>query len=300
MPPISAILGISRAPFLLLPIVLTAAGAAAAAFDGAFDWARTIAAGLGLVALHIAVNALNEASDMQSGIDLQTQRTPFSGGSGTLPSGAVTVRFARNYGLAMLGFGLAIGAWLVAQTGWPLVVVVLLGAFSILAYTNLLLRTGLGELFAGLGLGGLPIVGVALVQGGEISPAAWAVAIPATLMTFNLLLLNEFPDETADRAGGRRHLVILLGRGGAAAIYLAAAALVPLSLGAAVWLGALPALALGAALPTLLLLPVVAWAIGGTARPVPIPALAMNVAWNLLTNATLAVLLVMSAAPSAS
>ncbi len=30
-------------------------------------------------------------------------------------------------------------------------------------------------------------------------PAAWSAALPAFLMTFNLLLLNEFPDEEADR-----------------------------------------------------------------------------------------------------
>jgi 1,4-dihydroxy-2-naphthoate octaprenyltransferase len=39
---------------------------------------------IGLVALHAAVNAFNEASDMRSGIDLQTTRTPFSGGSGSM------------------------------------------------------------------------------------------------------------------------------------------------------------------------------------------------------------------------
>ena len=49
-------------------------------------------------------------------------------------------------------------------------------------------------------------------------------------MTFNLLLLNEFPDEKADRKGGRRHLVILLGRKGAAVVYAAAALATPLSI----------------------------------------------------------------------
>ena len=32
---------------------------------------------------------------------------------------------------------------------------------------------------------------------------ALAAGVPAFLMTFNLLFLNEFPDEEADRAGGR-------------------------------------------------------------------------------------------------
>ena len=68
-----AFLGVIRAPFLLLPVTLVASGAAAAAYDGAFRWSRTLVALLGLVALHAAVDALNEASDMQSGIDLRTR-----------------------------------------------------------------------------------------------------------------------------------------------------------------------------------------------------------------------------------
>ena len=61
---------VARAPFLLLPPTLVAAGAAAAAWDGAFSWARTLLALIGLVSLHMAVNILNEWSDMRTGIDL--------------------------------------------------------------------------------------------------------------------------------------------------------------------------------------------------------------------------------------
>ena len=98
-----------------------------------------------------------------------------------------------------------------------------LGAVSVLIYTQVFARTGVGEVFAGLGLGLLPVVGTALVQRGTIGPAAWAAGVPAFLMTFNLLLLNEFPDEKADRAGGRLNLVLLLGRSRAALVYVAAA-----------------------------------------------------------------------------
>ena len=111
-------------------------------------------------------------------------------------------------------------------------------------------------------------------------------------MTFDLLLLNEFPDEPADRAGGRRNIVLLLGRKGAALVYAAAGALTPLSIVVAVALGALPLAALAAVLPSLLLARPLAWALGDTDRPVPIPALGRNVAWNLATNAVLALALV--------
>ena len=54
--------------------------------------------------------------------------------------------------------------------------------------------------------------GAALVQDGSWSPAAVWVAIPAFLMTFNLLLLNEFPDYQADKSVGKKTLVVALGR----------------------------------------------------------------------------------------
>jgi len=58
--------GVARAPFLLLPPTLVASGAAAAAWDGSFSWLHTAMALVGLVALHMAVNILNEWSDLRT------------------------------------------------------------------------------------------------------------------------------------------------------------------------------------------------------------------------------------------
>jgi 1,4-dihydroxy-2-naphthoate octaprenyltransferase len=284
MPRASAFAGVARAPFLLLPITLVASGAAAAAYDGQFSWLRTAVALAGLVALHAAVNVLNEWSDMRTGIDLHTERTPFSGGSGTLPAGAISSGATLAFGLAAAAVGLAIGVWFLTQIGWVLLPVMIAGAVCVLAYTDVLARIGVGEVAAGLGLGGLPVIGTALVQCGTLGPAALAAAVPATLMTFNLLLLNEFPDEEADRTGGRRNLVLLLGRRRAAYAYAAAALLTPASIVVGVVLGALPLFSLAAVLPSALLKEPLRWAFGDPGSPVPIPALGSNVGWNLATN----------------
>jgi 1,4-dihydroxy-2-naphthoate octaprenyltransferase len=286
--------GVARAPFLLLPPTLVAAGAAAAAWDGAFSWARTLLAVFGLVVLHMAVNILNEWSDMRTGIDLETKRTPFSGGSGTLPAGGMDSKTALVFGLVCSGLGLAIGLWFVSKVGWILLPIILAGAVSVLAYTDVLARIGVGEIAAGFGLGAGPVIGSALVQGGGWSVAAAAASIPAFFMTFNLLLLNEFPDEEADRRGGRRNLVILLGRRNAAWIYNLAGIATPAALIGAVILGKLPPLCLVAALPSLLLVKAVRWAARDPAEPVPIPALGANVVWNLATNALVALTLIVA------
>jgi 1,4-dihydroxy-2-naphthoate octaprenyltransferase len=280
---VKAWLGVARAPFLLLPVTLVAVGAAAAAWEGIFRGSSTLLALVGLVALHIAVNALNEASDMRSGIDLHTKRTPFSGGSGTLPAGELSVRATRVFALGCAALGGAIGVHFAIGLGWGFVALMALGAAAVLLYSDVFARAGLGELFAGLGLGALPVWGVAA--------ALWA-GVPAFFMTFNLLLLNEFPDEAADREGGRRNLLILLGRRPAALVYATAALAAPATVAVAVAVGALPSVALLAVLPSLLLAKPLAWALTRPGEPVPIPALAANVGWNLATNTVLALTLV--------
>jgi 1,4-dihydroxy-2-naphthoate octaprenyltransferase len=286
---------LARAPFLLLPVTLVLCGAGAAAYEGAVYWVPTLLALVGLVAVHIAVNALNEWSDMRRGIDLNTVRTPFSGGSGTLPAGKAPTGAALRLGLVTAGIGLVIGLWFLSRIGPAFLPFLLFGAVFVLGYTDALARIGVGEVAAGLGLGGMAVAGVAMVQSGLLGPVGLAASFPAFLMTFNLLLLNEFPDEDADREGGRKNLVLMLGRRPAALVYAAAGLAVPLWIVGCVVTGVFPIWALVAALPSILLLKPLAWAFGDTTEAVPIPALGANVMWNLATNTLLGLALLITA-----
>ncbi len=291
---LSAYGGVSRVPFLSLSVTLAASGTAAAAWEGHFDTGHAILAAVALVALHIAVNVLNEVSDARTGIDAQTEPTPFSGGSKTIPSGRLSRRRALFYGLVWAAVGLAIGIWFLLRLGWIVLPFIVLGAVLVLSYSDVLARLMVGEVAAGLGLGALAVLGVATMQDGSVPQAAIAAALPAFFMTFNLLLLNEFPDEAADRAGGRRHLVIVLGRPGAAIVYTVAAVLTPLSILTAVFVGWLPWPALAAMLPSILLIGPLRWALRSPHEPVPVPALAANVMWILATNTALAGMLLLA------
>ena len=293
---VTPFLGVARAPFLLLPVTLVAAGAAASAWEGSFGWGPTLLVLGGLVLLHAAVNALNEASDMATGIDLRTVRTPFSGGSGTLPSGRLSVRATHVFALACIVVAGLIGGGFALRLGPWFVLLLAAGAAAVLFYSNVFSRSGLGEVVAGLGLGALPVWGAAWVQGQPPGQAALWSGIPAFFMTFNLLLLNEFPDEEPDRAGGRRNLVLVLGRRGAALVYAAAALLAPASIVVGVALRALPPPALAATVPSLFLEKPLRWAVGDTRTPVPLQALGANVAWNLGTNAVLALAMTVAVA----
>ena len=218
----------TRPQFLTLSVALALHGSALAAWKitekgtGSFNWLHAFLAMVALVLMHGAVDALNDWHDYaKSGIDKEIRQTPFSGGSGLVPAGVMTARGALAVGLVTLGAGMAIGFYLVSVSGLPLLWIGLAGAASIVLYTPVFTRIGLGELVAGLGLGTLPIVGFYYLQVGQIEPVAWVSGIPAGLLTYNLLFLNEFPDAEVDARGGRHHLVILLGKARARWLYVA-------------------------------------------------------------------------------
>lgn len=294
---IEAYLSVARAPFLLLPLTLIAVGSMVARLEAPLSWGHALLAGIGLIALHMAVNIFNEISDMNSGIDLETHRTPFSGGSGTLPEGRMSQSAAKIFAIVCSLLGLGVGLYFLRFVGTPMLILMICGAILVLGYTNILARIGIGEIGAGLGLGGLPVIGAALVQTGSISRSVLAASIPATLMTFNLLLMNEFPDEEADRRGGRKNIILLSGRRAAARIYLLAAVLTPLSILGAVILHFLPPVTLLAMAPTLILIPHLIALLRDPNQALPLASMAANVRWNLATNIFLALALFVEKIP---
>jgi 1,4-dihydroxy-2-naphthoate octaprenyltransferase len=102
---------------------------------------------------------------------------------------------------------------------------VIAGGLAALLYTSHLSRWGLGEITAGVCLGSLVVVGTYFTLAGAVTREVVLISVPPGILTALLLLLNEFPDVQADRLGGRRHLVILLGWRGAAIVYTLALAL---------------------------------------------------------------------------
>lgn len=188
---------------------------------------------LGTIAAHISVNLFNEYSDYRTGIDLNTNRTPFNGGSGMLVQGLTRPPAVLAAAIGTLFFALSIGIYYSVSSHWSLFLIIIIGALSIVAYTDVLAKYLLGELFAGISLGSLVVIGtyVAFTGSSEISitqlvPAeVWLISIPPGILTALLLFLNEFPDLEADKQGGRNHLLIRFGRNTGAYIYAGGALL---------------------------------------------------------------------------
>ncbi len=237
-----------RAPFLLLAVVLVLVGGSLAHDAGRFDLLRFALCLAGTVLIHASVNLFNELSDYRTGIDALTRRTPFSGGSGNLQAGLTSPSAVRGAARGTLILSALMGLYLSLEAGWLLLAIIVAGGLTTVFYTSHLARYALGELFAGLCLGSLVVVGTCLAVAGEVSVTAVLASVPPGILTALLLFLNEFPDLEADRAGGRRHLLILLGRKKAAWVYTAALALCYLYILTGVLAGPFPPLALVALL----------------------------------------------------
>jgi 1,4-dihydroxy-2-naphthoate octaprenyltransferase len=212
-PTLAATLGPMRAPFLLLVPVVVALGWASALHDGhSVALPDLLLAFAGALAAHISVNALNEYQDFRSGLDLRTQRTPFSGGTGTLPMHPEKAHLALAVALISLLIVIAVGAWFIYRRGVALLPLGLTGIALIVFYTRYLTRSPLLCLLApGVAFGPLMVLGVYFALTGQygITPAL-ASTVPLFLVS-NLLLMNQFPDQEADAGVGRRHLILARG-----------------------------------------------------------------------------------------
>ena len=71
---------------------------------------------------------------------------------------------------------------------------------------------GLGEILIGFCYGWLPIATGFFLFTGFFSPQILLLSIPVGLSIFNVILINEFPDEEADRAIGKKNLVVRFGK----------------------------------------------------------------------------------------
>jgi len=176
---------------------------------------------VGAISAQVAVNALNEYDDFKSGLDFHTQRTAFSGGSGTLPARPELAPWAKRIGLGALLVTTVSGVLLIPKAGYGLVPIGTLGIIIIYTYSRWLNRQPWLCLIApGLGFGVLFVIGTHLVLRGQVDPIAWAISLIPFFLVNNLLLLNQLPDVEADRKAGRVTFPIVYGEVRTIIVYL--------------------------------------------------------------------------------
>lgn len=286
------LLGTMRLSFVILAPACTLVGLGTAYLQiGQINWFYLALAVIAAVSAHISVNAFNEYFDYKTEADAHTQRTPFSGGSGTLQSHPelANATFAlSSTSLAVVGL---IGSYFCYVWGWWALPIGFVGLALLYGYTAWMVYQPVLCLIApGLGFGPLMVLCTHFALTGTITVEAFVASLVPFFLVSNLLLLNQFPDVEADRSAGRRHFPILLGRTVSGYIYIAflIAAYLVIILG--VIFGFLPRFSLLALLTLVLAIQIIRNVLTNSENvPALIPALGQNVIVNLLTPVLLAI-----------
>jgi 1,4-dihydroxy-2-naphthoate polyprenyltransferase len=216
---VSAWMQAVRIRFLLSSIIAVASGLSIAYWKykeiDLFYASMTFA---GVICLHASIDLLNDYWDYKKGIDTITRRTKFSGGTGVLPQNLLKPKDVYYAGVILLLIGTLIGAYFALVRGIIILAFVGFAVLAVYFYTTNIVNLGLGETFVAI-KGTLIVVGSYYIQTSSIGISSVYAGIIIGILSATVLFVNSFPDYEADRIGGRKTLVILLGKQRAARIF---------------------------------------------------------------------------------
>ena len=186
------------------------AGTAAAARDGHFDPLVFLAALGGAVAIQAGTNMVNDYYDYARGTDTGTAIGP----GGLIQHGLLAPRAVLAGGFALFAAGSALGLWLVAVAGWPVLVAGVLSVLAGYTYTGGPLPlgyVGLGDLVVFVFMGPVIVLGAYFVQAHALGAGAWWISLPMAALVTAILIVNNLRDLDSDRRSGKRTFATLIG-----------------------------------------------------------------------------------------
>jgi 1,4-dihydroxy-2-naphthoate octaprenyltransferase len=245
----------ARAPFLAASSASVLLGAFAAYWKTGLLDALNLAATLaGIACIHLGANLANDYFDETTGCDrVNPEPTPYSGGSRVIQEGLISARAIVAASAGFLLAGLVIGLYINSNVpGNSVLFIGLTGAAGGLLYTAVPVKLsyrGFGEAVVFSCFGPLLVAGSYLVQAGRLDLWIFPASVPAGLLVLAVLLVNEVLDVEWDRLGGKKTVVVLLGRGRGYRFYLGVYAAAYAWIGMGLLLDFYPPAALSALLP---------------------------------------------------
>lgn len=194
------------------------------AATGVFSWPVFLLALGAVTMIHAGANMANDYFDHLSGNDwLNLNSTPFSGGSRFIQEGRMSARNVLCGVFFFLAVGSILGAATVLLSGSLFVLALgvtgVLGGYFYSAGPLRFAYRGVGEVVIMLLFGFLPVTGSFYLQAGRLDPAIILPSSVVSLLIFLVILVNEFPDEAADRLASKKTLVVILGAKACARLY---------------------------------------------------------------------------------
>jgi 1,4-dihydroxy-2-naphthoate octaprenyltransferase len=210
-----------RIKFILASIIAVSNGIAISYWKtSTIDPGYALLTYFGIMCLHISVDLLNDYSDYKRGIDTNTRRTRYSGGTGVIPENLINSRVIYCAGVVFLILGGLTGLYFVSIKGIIILILLSFAIISIYFYSTNIVNAGLGELFVAI-KGCMIVMGSYYIQSDTIDLTSVFVGIIVGLLSAVVLLVTSFPDYDADKKSGRRTLVILSGKANSVKIFTA-------------------------------------------------------------------------------
>ena len=180
----------------------------------------------GVVANHLALNMADDYFDFKHAVDNSKpeEKNPYSGGSGTLSSGAMHPSAMFKAFVLCFALTVTIGLYLTILRGIPVLLFGLLGVFCSVFYTAPPIsfsHHGLGELGQLVCFGTVIGMGSYFVQTQTLTLEAFLATLPLGIMLFSMIVINEIPDYNEDRLAGKLTLVARYGKWRGVKLYVA-------------------------------------------------------------------------------
>ncbi len=211
-------------PPSFLPVMLAAA--IAWARYQVFDSAAFFLVVIGVTVHHFGLNMLDDVLDYLHAVDQAwgDEKNPYSGGSGVLTEGLLTVREV-TWGVVVC-YGITIGIWIVLATlkGWPVLVIGAIGILSSIFYTVPPVKfayRGFGELGLLINFGPVLVMGSYYVQRQTLDMEPLIMSLVPGFLMWSMIVINEVPDYEEDRKSGKMNLVARFGRKAGVVLYQA-------------------------------------------------------------------------------
>lgn len=204
-------LGATRVPTLPAAIVPVLVGSGLALFNHHFRPLLFIATLGASVLIQIGTNLANDYYDFRKGADTEDRVGP----PRITASGLVKPQAVLLSAVVSFAFAAIMGIYLVAEGGWPILIIGVASIIAGLAYTAgpyPLGYHGLGDAFVFVFFGLVAVAGTYYLQTGTVTSTVFVAAIPIAFLVTAILVINNIRDVDTDRAVGKLTVAVRFGR----------------------------------------------------------------------------------------
>ncbi len=201
-----------RPPFFVATLIPLSLGAAIAWRNDGWNLSLWLLILTTSFFVHLATNLSNDYFEFLSGAD----NGDSLGGSRVLHEGKITLAQLGRAIVILYSISFVLGVLIVAVSGvWWLTLIMLFSFASSLFYTAPPIRYGyygLGEVFVGINMGPVMVVGSCAALTGQFVPSSLWLSIPVGVLVASILFYQSLPDMVCDKAVGKNTLAVRLGR----------------------------------------------------------------------------------------